>query len=531
MIGERRTVTPRAPQPATRAAAGWLLGAVLLATAWVQSAVLGGGFFGDDFLWFYRLETIPWLEFVGKAHGGHLLFTRNLVYWICYQLFGLEPAGYFWLALLTHLLNVALLFAVILRLSQRPLCAALAAALWGLAPISQGSLRWVSVYGHVMAGTFVLVLLADLSRIAGGDRAPTSWVLGRWTLLLLAAATSFGTGLGVVVGLPAIAWLLLPPACGRNRVALVLAAGTAAIAALYPLAQQDTLPIRVAGSFGATLAVCVELWANLMSYGLASLALGPFFTFSEGHIVVGPLRGLAEAHVLPAIHGFGLVLLAAPAWAVARAGPARRRQMAAFALLAACAYGMIALGRAPVVLAMNLDMSSMTTATRYHYLAPLGLAVVLGLAAAELASARSLRRLPVWLGPVLFGVGLSLALPSYAISARTLDPLLDRHWLEEMNQVVAQVQQQVRAAPPESQVYLPNRTFDGIFWVARDDFPGWAAVFLMTHREDTLEGRRVYFVEADAQLVQKLRAGSNARIAGLLVTPDEALRGASPPLP
>jgi len=25
---------------------------VLLATAWVQSAVLNGGFFGDDFLWF-----------------------------------------------------------------------------------------------------------------------------------------------------------------------------------------------------------------------------------------------------------------------------------------------------------------------------------------------------------------------------------------------------------------------------------------------------------------------------------------------
>jgi hypothetical protein len=111
-----------------------------------------------------------------------------------------------------------------------------------VAPINQGSLRWVSVYGHVMAGTFVLLVLADLSRIAGGDRAPTSWQLGRWTLLLVGAATSFGTGLGVALAFPAIAWLLLPPACGRDRGALVLVAGTAAIAALF-LVQYQGLPL------------------------------------------------------------------------------------------------------------------------------------------------------------------------------------------------------------------------------------------------------------------------------------------------
>jgi hypothetical protein len=38
-------------------------------------------------------------------------------------------------------------------------------------------------------------------------------------------------------------------------------------------------------------------------------------------------------------------------------------------------------------------------------------------------------------------------------------------------------------------------------------------------------------VESDEQLVQKFREGSNARIAGLLVTREEARRGASPPLP
>jgi len=462
------------------------------------------------------------------THGGHLLVTRNLVYWLCYQLFGLEPAGYFVLALITHLLNVALLFAVILRLSQRPLCATFAAALWGLAPIHQGSLRWVSVYGHVMAGTFVLLVLADLSRIAGGDRAPTSWQLGRWTLLLLAAATSFGTGLGVALAFPAVAWLLLTPSGGRDRAALMLAAGTAAIAALF-LAQHQGLPTGGLGDY--PIGVSLALWANLMSYGLASLALGPFFTFNQRHIPVGPLSGLARAHILPAIHGVGLAVFAALGLAFARAGPARRRQMAGFALLVACAYGAIAVGRAPFMVIMNFDMPFMTTATRYHYLAQLGLALLLGLAAAEFANARSLSRLPAWLGPSLLSVGLALALPSYTSSARTLDPLLDRRWLDEVNRAMTDLLQRVRAAPPGSRVYVSNHRSSRVRLVPREEFPDWAAVFVMTHREDTLEGRQVYFVEADAQLVRKFREGSNARIARLLVTPDEALRRAAPTLP
>ena len=512
----------------TTPAARWLLGAVLLATAWVQSGVLNGGFFGDDFLWFYRLQFLPWFEFVGMTHGGHLLVTRNLVYWLCYQLFGLEPTGYFYVALITHLLNVALLFAVTLRLSKRPLCAALAAAVWGLAPIHQGSLRWVSVYGHVMAGTLVLLVLADLSRLAGGDRAPTSWQLGRWTLLLLGAATSFGTGLGVALAFPAIAWLLLTPASGRDRGALVLAAGTAAIAALF-LAQHEGVPLGSLRDY--PFAVCMALWASLMSYGLGSLTFGPLFTFNQRLIPVGPLRGLAQDHALPAILGIGLTLVIVLSLAFARADPARRRLMAAFALLAACAYGAIALGRAPFMVILNFDMPFMTTTTRYHYLAQLGFALLLGLAAAEIANVGLLRRFPAWLGPVFFGLGLALALPGYTSSARTQDPFLDRRWLNDVDQAMIDLLQRVRAAPPGSRVYASNRRFSGVRLLPREDFPDWAAVFVMTHREDTLEGRHVYFVETDEQLVQTLRKGSNARIARLLVTPDEALRRVTPALP
>jgi hypothetical protein len=381
-----------------------------------------------------------------------------------------------------------------------------------------------------MAATFVLLVLVDLARVAEGDRPPTSWQLGGWTLLLLGAATSFGTGLGVALAFPAIAWLLLPPARGRNRGALVLVAGTAAIAALF-FAQHAGLPevLPRDGLVHYPLAVSLALGANLASYGLASLGLGPFFTFNEGHISVGPLRGLAAAHILPAINGLGLVLFAVLSLAFARAGAARRRQMAAFALLAACAYGAIALGRAPFMVDEKLGMQFMTTATRYHYMGQLGLALLVGLATAELADVRSLRRLPARLGPVLFGVGIALALPSYASSARTLDPLLDRRWLDGVNRVMKELQETVRAAPPGSPVYIPHRRYGGYVFVSREEFPDWAALFVMTHREDTLEGRRVYFVETDAQLVQKFREGSNGRIKGLLVTVDEARRGASPP--
>jgi hypothetical protein len=508
-----------------------MLAFVLLASTWVQSALLQSGFYMDDFLWLYRIENLPWLEFVLKTHGGHLLHTRNAMFAVCHALFGLEPTGYLWVALLTHVLNVALLFVVIERLSGRPLVAALIAALWGMAPIHQEALRWVSVHGHVFAATFLLAALADMARLVARSRPPTSWALMRWTLLLLLAATSFGTGLGVAAAFVAIVWLVLPRGFGRGRTVLLFAMLTVVLTVAYFAVE------RSLGLVAARLLVfkSIALSSNLAAYGLASLALGPLLTWTREGGLAGPVRGAELGQALYWAYAVSLTLLVALGWACRRASPTRLRQILGFALLAGCAYGTIAVARAPVLEALKLDMSWMATTARYHYLPQLGLAMALGLAFSEAWRRRGSQRRPSrprWLVPVVFAGGLAMLAPFYAAAARRVATEIGPGWREALDSVVKEVQRRAHAAPPGEPVYIPNRSFqDWRGWASREDFPGWAAVFVMAHASDSIEGRRVFFVEPDEELVRSLREDPGARISRLVVTPHEVDRALDGPDP
>jgi len=509
-----------------------LLALVLLASAWVQSALLQSGFYMDDFLWLYRIENLPWLEFVLKTHGGHLLHTRNAMFAICHELFGLEPSGYLWVALLAHVLNVALLFVVIERLTGRSAVAALISALWGMAPVHQEALRWVSVHGHVFAATFLLAALADMVRFVARSRSPTSWALVRWTILLLLAASSFGTGLGVAAAFVAIAWLVLPRGLGRGRIVLVFAVLTVTLTATYLALERGSSTWLVAHLL---VLKSIALSSNLAAYGLTSLTLGPLLTWTRAGDLAGPLGGIELGQALYWAYAVSLTLLVALGWACRRANSTRLRQILGFALLAGCAYGTIAVARAPMLEGWKLDMPWMATTARYHYLPQLGLAMALGLALSEASlrpGSRSSLVRPRWLVPVVFAVGLSVVVPFYAATARSVSTEIGEGWREALNHVVTDVRRRAHAAHPGEPVYIPNRRFQG--WrglVSREDFPGWIAAFVLAHPSDSLEGRRVFFVESDESLVEFLRKDPNARVAGLVVTPEEMDRALDGPDP
>ena len=445
MTSERRAQAPEVSRRPWSGTAGLLLAFVLLASAWVQSPLLNSGFYADDFLWLYRIENLPWLELVLKTHGGHLLHTRNAAFWACHQLFGLEPSGYLWVALLTHVLNVALLFVVIERLTRRPVVAALIAALWGMAPIHQDPLRWISVYGHVLAATFVLAALADMAGLIARNRSPTSWALVRWALLLLLAATSFGTGLGVALGFVAIAWLVLPRASGRGRAAFLFAVLTVTLTVAYFALERSLVDLASYPLF-KSIALC----SNLAAYGLSSLVLGPLLTWTREGDLVGPLGGVE-----------------------------------------------------------------------------LGLAMALGLALSEASirlPSRHWSARPRWLVPVLFAAGLAMVVPSYAAGARRVGTRIGPGWRQAVDHVVTEVRRRAHAVPPGEPVYIPNRKFQDQVVISKDPFPGWVAVFVLAHASDSVEGRRVFFVESDQQLVGFLRKNPNARVARLVVTPEEVDR-------
>ena len=522
MTSERRAQAPEVSRRPWSGTAGLLLAFVLLASAWVQSPLLNSGFYADDFLWLYRIENLPWLELVLKTHGGHLLHTRNAAFWACHQLFGLEPSGYLWVALLTHVLNVALLFVVIERLTRRPVVAALIAALWGMAPIHQDPLRWISVYGHVLAATFVLAALADMAGLIARNRSPTSWALVRWALLLLLAATSFGTGLGVALGFVAIAWLVLPRASGRGRAAFLFAVLTVTLTVAYFALERSLVDLASYPLF-KSIALC----SNLAAYGLSSLVLGPLLTWTREGDLVGPLGGVELGQALFWAYAVGLTVLLGLAWSCRRANSTRLRQILGFALLAGCAYGAIAVGRAPLMVLWELDMPWTVTTARYHYLPQLGLAMALGLALSEASirlPSRHWSARPRWLVPVLFAAGLAMVVPSYAAGARRVGTRIGPGWRQAVDHVVTEVRRRAHAVPPGQPVYIPNRKFQDQVVISKDPFPGWVAVFVLAHASDSVEGRRVFFVESDQQLVGFLRKNPNARVARLVVTPEEVDR-------
>jgi len=55
-------------------------------------------------------------------------------------------------------------------------------------------------------------------------------------------------------------------------------------------------------------------------------------------------------------------------------------------------------------------------------------------------------------------------------------------------------------------------------------FPGLAAIFLITHDDDQLDGRPVRFVERSPDVLARYRQRPESRLARLLVSPEETGR-------
>src|SRR5262245_4563916 len=201
------------------ASGGVLLLLPLVASALVYGPVLMCQFVDDDFLNLFRIVNWPLAQYVLVPFGGHLLVTRNVLFYLFYQLFGAHAAAYFSLVLATHLLNVYLLFRVIDFLTESRHLAAFGAMLWGTCPFHAGTLGWYSVYGQVVAAAALLLLLRQSARLVHDGAMPPRSALVWWPLALLLASTSFGVGIGITFAAPAAFFLLLP--ASRRRTQLV----------------------------------------------------------------------------------------------------------------------------------------------------------------------------------------------------------------------------------------------------------------------------------------------------------------------
>src|SRR5262245_14859143 len=313
----------------------------LILAAVVYFPITRNYFFTDDFLHLYQIANGDVLRFLLSPHGGHLYLVRNAVFAASFALWGTNPAPYFWIVLATHLVNVALLFAVLRSFLGSDRVACVVATLWGACPLHEGTLGWYSVYGHALATTAVLGILWDCGRTVGPGRPPGTLRVLVWALVALLGSGCFGTGIGVALVLPIVLGLLRPAVYARWPARIVLGLLPALVVViytrlpdlymrLYPDVQYVNHEIALAR--GGGLAPVTTMVVHLLGGGLTALLLG--FAFRPDDYP-GP-----GTFVLASLAGIGLLLTCF------RAAPARRGQLLAFLLVALASYGMVAMGRA-----------------------------------------------------------------------------------------------------------------------------------------------------------------------------------------
>ena len=481
-----------------------LLVAMFLAVL-AYGSVVRNSFFSDDFLHLYDLVNSTFAQFVARTHGGHIYWIRNLVFYACYSLFRTEPAFYYGLAFLTHLLNVFLFYRVVRASTGSARLACFGAVMWGTLPNNQGAIGWYSVYGHALAATFTLSTLARMTAIAAGAEAMRFEPL-LWAVSTSIGITCFGVGFGLAAAMPFAAWLILPPSLLRRRAILLLTMVMALLPLMYVAA------VRLDGAVhGESVQGGLALLQTLQAWPTQLRLFLHLFVVAASSLVLGPFRPLNAFTPLDYVLAlpFGLVF----AVLFAAASGAARRKAVAFVLLAAAAYALIALGRAFFVDEGNAG--AIAAAPRFHYMGSCALALSLCALLGDAGRAR-------WPGPRL-KTGILIAWLLVVLRGLQTGQGIDHHesnGIEAAN-VLARVRAAVDEAAAGRDVFVPNRKFIsiGAFLLADPSFPGWAGVFAIYFPDGWIEGKRVRFVETDPKILERARGGI---ISGeLLVRPED----------
>jgi len=489
--------------PSARAAARWLAPLVpFVAALIVWRTLLDNYFLADDFLHLFDVVTVGLPRFLTQIWGGHLYLVRNAVFAGMYYTFGPEPRPWFWSVLLTHLVNVLLLYRVIHRLTASPLLACLGATLWGSSPVLEGALGWYSVYGQVLLTTIVLLVTSWLAAtIDAGPALSTRRAVG-WGALLAAGGACFGTGLGLAAAFPLVVMVVLPRSRRSARAVGVLVVAAAVVFGVYGVLRTWSPPgfdprsreLLSMSAMARDAPTVLALAVSLLGFGASALLLGPW-GLDAGY--PDPVTLVTTASV---------AAIVAAGWIAA--GAARRRPLLGLGMLVLTAYAAIAAGRAAVLESVQVSIVRSSAWPRYHYL-PLALLTILLCSALGSLGARGRASRTIVSGAALLWIAarlFSLAIVPWAI---------DHHDPEraETETVLQGIRQSVAAASPGAAVTIQNRVFHsaGIPGL----FPGWAGVFVIHFREDTVEGHPVRFLAADGDWT--LAQSRGGRIARLLV--------------
>src|SRR5262245_23453548 len=487
----------------------------LALAAWVYHPITRIYFFADDFILLASIASDRVAAFLLRPFGGHNCLGRNAVFLASYHVLGLRADLYYWSVLLTHLLNVALLFGLLHALTASALLACFGAALWGMSPLQEGTLGWYSVYGQVLAVTAMLLVLHSLARLAAAGLPLRSRTACMWLVLLLLGTTCFGVGIGVALTFPIALFLLLPDAWRRRGPRAAFVALPVVTLALYfglrwvanriePLPLEELL--QEALSLSGFDAV-PPMFAHLLGFSMAGTILGSFLPGTYPH----PVSVIAIA-----AFGAGLALAA---W---RADWPARRAMLAMLVLDGGIYLLIALGRAQAFQQFHVPPAQAASESRFHYAGSVPVTVLLCLVLQQLGQLG-------WLRAVPRGLALAVGLGILVLGHRRFGLLIDERspCRDYFARTMREIADAVASHPEGSTAYLENlsspRLLLGPLMPDRL-FPGRAAAFVLTHRSDMVDGRRVRFIERDFDVLAWYLDRPETCLAQLLVNSEDVPR-------
>ncbi len=484
----------------------------LIATLVAQSHVLFNAFVFDDFLHLYAVSNLSLLEAVSVPWGGHLLHSFTTVVWIVKSLFGPDPFAFLLLGLLVHVASVWLLFEIVLCLTGRAAVAAFGATIWGINPFIAGTLGWVSAHGQAYATVAVLWVLLDIVRCSQRSTLMGNTLLVRHAVLLLVAATSFGVGLTSTVILPLLVGLWNPLPAERFRL-LVVYGGVAMMAvALYLVTMklqgdaQDNLgdKVDIVRRTAVNIVPISRAFFELLAIGFSGLLWGPLIA---GNLSVVPRESMPFVASLAAV----FVTLPLLIWGCWVSEPCERRRIFALLLLPFAGYGLIAIARSSGYFVL------LTDEPRYQYLAAAIMAIVYCLVLVKLldhlpARVVSFGRIPyfLWLAVVIVPCAMG---PVPAITES------DTQWQKNQLMQSSRALEKALENPSGSgDIYIRNRPFIVFPWgYTPEYFPGLAGLFVILYPDNSVDGRRVFFLEDSKELVQMAHAQSGSRISDLLI--------------
>ena len=485
----------------------------LALTAWVYYPITRVYFFADDFYHLGRLANDDNLAFVLAPFGGHNLLVRNLAFLGSWHLFGLHSEPWYWTVLLTHLLNVWLLFGVLGAFTASVPLACFGATLWGICPLGAGTIAWYSVYGQAMVATILLLILDRLARLGAAGKPLPPRTACLWYALLLAGTTCFGTGIGVALVFPVVLFLLLPAAWRQPGVRLAYLALPAVTLAAY-------FALRQAAEWIEPLPFSEQVHRASAASGLwdAPAMLLPLLAFAVGGSALGHF--LEPEHFPDARTWLTIAVFAVGLGFVAWRGDSKARRAAlAMAALAVGVYGVVAVGRANVYTTFGVPLARAAAEPRYHYVGTIPVVILLCQALVQIGRIGWLSAVPRGL---LLAAGLGLSLAGYARSSFRIDE--HRATRDYVTRTTREIVDAVAASPPGTTVYLENGNTDPVIGPWLDVFlPGRAGLFLfLAPVDDVLEGRHVRFVERNPRVLEFWAGRPRARLTTLLVAPRPA---------